>query len=255
MERWYRAPRRARSARSRARRTPIGSAATCSAHRHGPIPRRILRSYPAATRRLPGGSSVDPDPSPDGTTEPDPRPAVRRAGPTVRRPGPLHRLITCRHLRGRSSAGRALDWQSRGSWVRVPSPPPRKCRSAALYGVAVLLCGVTSAALCNHFATICILQPPSHHLRHIPERNGPAIPLGWLLRCRRWTAAGTVEQFVPLGGVLGHPACLGERFIDADSCRFLRAEEQGQVRSVGGHEPRYAPPVTESRMGYATLRR
>ena len=26
-------------------------------------------------------------------------------------------------LRGRSSAGRALDWQSRGSWVRVPSPP------------------------------------------------------------------------------------------------------------------------------------
>ena len=26
--------------------------------------------------------------------------------------------------RGRSSVGRALDWQSRGSWVRVPSPPP-----------------------------------------------------------------------------------------------------------------------------------
>jgi hypothetical protein len=28
-------------------------------------------------------------------------------------------------LRGRSSAGRAPDWQSGGSWVRVPSPPPK----------------------------------------------------------------------------------------------------------------------------------
>ena len=27
---------------------------------------------------------------------------------------------------GRSSVGRALDWQSRGSRVQVPSPPPRK---------------------------------------------------------------------------------------------------------------------------------
>ncbi len=37
---------------------------------------------------------------------------------------PTHRLISFRVARGRSSAGRALDWQSRGSWVRVPSPPP-----------------------------------------------------------------------------------------------------------------------------------
>ena len=28
--------------------------------------------------------------------------------------------------RGRSSAGRALDWQSRGSRVQVPSPPPKR---------------------------------------------------------------------------------------------------------------------------------
>ena len=32
-------------------------------------------------------------------------------------------LITWRVSRGRSSVGRALDWQSRGSRVRVPSPP------------------------------------------------------------------------------------------------------------------------------------
>ena len=34
-----------------------------------------------------------------------------------------HRVASS-NLRGRSSAGRALDWQSRGSRVRVPSPPP-----------------------------------------------------------------------------------------------------------------------------------
>ena len=39
----------------------------------------------------------------------------RRRGADCYRGGPS---------RGRSSAGRALDWQSRGSWVRVPSPPP-----------------------------------------------------------------------------------------------------------------------------------
>ena len=32
-------------------------------------------------------------------------------------------LSASEQVRGRSSAGRALDWQSRGSWVRVPSPP------------------------------------------------------------------------------------------------------------------------------------
>ncbi len=34
------------------------------------------------------------------------------------------RRIECWHPRGRSSVGRAPDWQSGGSRVRVPSPPP-----------------------------------------------------------------------------------------------------------------------------------
>jgi hypothetical protein len=39
-----------------------------------------------------------------------------------RRTARRHR-VPSKDPRGRSSAGRALDWQSRGSWVRVPSPP------------------------------------------------------------------------------------------------------------------------------------
>ena len=52
--------------------------------------------------------------------------AIARSIGVPRIPG---RLITWRPPRGRSSAGRALDWQSRGSWVRVPSPPPESPRS------------------------------------------------------------------------------------------------------------------------------
>src|SRR5580704_15896010 len=37
-------------------------------------------------------------------------------------PLPPTASVGVRHW-GRSSAGRALDWQSRGSWVQVPSPP------------------------------------------------------------------------------------------------------------------------------------
>ena len=53
------------------------------------------------------------------------QPGVRPVWPLERRPGPCSRLVAWRDLiRGRSSVGRALDWQSRGSRVRVPSPPP-----------------------------------------------------------------------------------------------------------------------------------
>jgi hypothetical protein len=45
--------------------------------------------------------------------------------------------LQIRHFRGRSSAGRAPDWQSGGSWVQVPSPPHNavdRCESAGPNG-------------------------------------------------------------------------------------------------------------------------
>ena len=46
-------------------------------------------------------------------------------GATSTVPGPTAvTAILSPHHWGRSSAGRAPDWQSGGSWVQVPSPPP-----------------------------------------------------------------------------------------------------------------------------------
>ena len=49
---------------------------------------------------------------------------ARRPRAEPERPFPTA-IVDLRHW-GRSSAGRALDWQSRGSWVQVPSPPPNQ---------------------------------------------------------------------------------------------------------------------------------
>ena len=61
---------------------------------------------------LPPGSQKQPPPPPLGR-----RPSGRYGVTSTAG------LVSFRLARGRSSAGRALDWQSRGSRVRVPSPP------------------------------------------------------------------------------------------------------------------------------------
>ena len=56
----------------------------------------------------------------------------RASSPGARRcPG-----IVGGRTRGRSSVGRALDWQSRGSWVQVPSPPPNNLPSRCAFSFA-----------------------------------------------------------------------------------------------------------------------
>ena len=52
------------------------------------------------------------------------RPIRGSPAPGTRRGGFSSTAIVDLHHWGRSSAGRAPDWQSGGSWVQVPSPPP-----------------------------------------------------------------------------------------------------------------------------------
>ena len=121
---------------------------------------RVREAAAAALSRVKG---VDDRPGPR------PRTAIRS-----RRLGAAH--IDCYvdpHHWGRSSAGRALDWQSRGSWVQVPSPPPHHGRS--------------DAELFLHART-----------RTVTGRMWPGTAQPSAVRCHRWTSARSCAA-LPLG--------------------------------------------------------
>lgn len=88
------------------------------------------------------------------------------------------------HHWGRSSAGRAPDWQSGGSWVQVPSPPPKflirgselPCRTRRIFHPRAIHARHLTRPLCRATATSRLTRKVHpignmHELRHTDARQ------------------------------------------------------------------------------------
>ena len=101
--------------------------------------------------RAPGPAALPPARPPSGPADLVPEPPEGRQQWVSNAPGrpTAATAILSPHHWGRSSAGRAPDWQSGGSWVQVPSPPLSDAGQRTIRGTVARWTG----PLVNHLST------------------------------------------------------------------------------------------------------